>query len=164
MRRGGGRGGGGGAGGGVKKRGDTTRRAPRRRVGRAGPPIFAGSAEIGLWSANSQAERVAISFGAAARLCFATRIALPSACAGRSPLMRRSNSLRLPASSAERRLPQSVWAVFERCPALRQAGSMSAGTSNGAYDQPSFSRAPLISSAPSGEPWHDALPALLGAP
>ena len=41
---------------------------------------------------------------------------------------------------------------------------MSAGISNGACVQPSFSRAPLISSAPSGEPCADALPALLGAP
>ena len=41
---------------------------------------------------------------------------------------------------------------------------MSAGISNGAWVQPSFSRAPLISSAPSGEPCADALPALVGAP
>src|SRR5664280_985668 len=62
--------------------------------------------------------------------------------------MRRSNSARLPASSAARRLLQSACAPFDRSPALRQADRMSAGMSNGAWLQPSFSRAPLISSAP----------------
>ena len=46
----------------------------------------------------------------------------------------------------------------------RHQFSTSAGISNGAYGQPSFSRAPLISSAPSAEPCDDALPALVGAP
>src|SRR5437764_12173016 len=41
---------------------------------------------------------------------------------------------------------------------------MSAGTSNGGEVQPSFSRAPLISSAPSGEPCEPAVPDLVGAP
>jgi hypothetical protein len=37
---------------------------------------------------------------------------------------------------------------------------MAAGISNGGAFQPSFSRAPAISSAPSGEPWLFSLPAL----
>ncbi len=41
---------------------------------------------------------------------------------------------------------------------------MSAGTSKAGELQPSFSRAPLISSAPSGEPCEPAVPALVGAP
>ena len=41
---------------------------------------------------------------------------------------------------------------------------MSAGTSNGGDVQPSFSRAPLTSSGPSGEPCDFSLPALVGAP
>ena len=41
---------------------------------------------------------------------------------------------------------------------------MSFGTSNGGEVQPRASRAPLISSAPSGEPCDDDLPALVGAP
>src|SRR2546422_7597765 len=40
----------------------------------------------------------------------------------------------------------------------------SAGIANAGSGQPSFSRAPLISSTPRGEPWHFSVPALLGAP
>src|ERR1035437_332981 len=130
----------------------------------AEPPIISGSAGIRLSSANSQAVRVAISFGVAARLSLTARTASAKAGFGRSPFMRRSNSARFPASSAARRVLQSACAPFERSPALRQADRMSAGMSNGAWVQPSFSRAPLISSAPSGEPCDDALPALVGAP
>ena len=71
---------------------------------------------------------------------------------GRSPRMRRSNSARLSAGSAARRLSHAARAAFERWPAARHCVSTSAGISNGASLQPSFSRAPLISSAPSGEP------------
>src|SRR6185437_15917614 len=59
---------------------------------------------------------------------------------------------------------QSACVGFERSPALRQAERISAGISNGAWFQLSFSRAPLISSAPSGEPCAEALPDLVGAP
>ena len=48
-----------------------------------------------------------------------------------------------------------------RAPAARQAASTSAGTSKGALVQPSLSRAPLISSAPSGSPCVEALPCLV---
>ena len=60
--------------------------------------------------------------------------------------------------------PRRACAPFERCAGLAPGGRMSAGTSNGASVQPSFSRAPLISSAPSGEPCDVDLPALVGAP
>src|ERR1039457_7377101 len=130
----------------------------------AEPPIISGNAGIRLSRANSQAVRVAMSFGVAARLCLTARTASENAGVGRSPFMRRSYSARFPASSAARRLLQSACAPFDRSPALRQADRMSGGMSNGAWLQPSFSRAPLISSAPSGEPCDDALPALVGAP
>ena len=48
-------------------------------------------------------------------------------------------------------------------PRARRA-RISAGTSKGGDVQPSRSRAPLISSAPSGEPWPLSVPALVGAP
>src|SRR3954471_14758884 len=51
-----------------------------------------------------------------------------------------------------------------RCPATRQSLRMSSGISNAGAVHPSFSRAPLISSAPSGEPCEEDLPALVGAP
>ena len=51
-----------------------------------------------------------------------------------------------------------------RVPHALQAASMWGGTSKGGYDQPSLSRAPLISPAPSGEPWVAAEPCLVGAP
>ena len=108
-------------------------------------------------SACSDAVRVAISFGSFASFSFTARTAASSA-AGRSPRMRRSNSARLSAGSAASRLSQSLRAGLERWPAARHAVRMSVGTWNGASLQPSFSRAPLISSAPSGEPWR-----LLGA-
>src|SRR6476469_6307171 len=78
--------------------------------------------------------------------------------------MRRSNSLRLSAGRAASRLSHAARAVFERWPAARHCASTSAGIWNGASLQPSFSRAPLISSAPSGEPCDLDLPALVGAP
>src|ERR1039458_6132786 len=130
----------------------------------AEPPIISGNAGIRLSNANSQAVRVAMSFGVAASDCFTACTASENAGFGRSPFIRRSNSARLPASSAARRLLQSACTPFERSPALRQADRMSAGMSNGAWLQPSVERAPLISSAPSGEPCDDALPALVGAP
>src|SRR6185369_7646476 len=55
-------------------------------------------------------------------------------------------------------------APAERVPALRQASSTSAGTSNGGYSQPKNSRAPAMSAAPSGEPCALLVPALVGAP
>src|SRR5665811_586921 len=58
----------------------------------AEPPIISGSAGIRLSSANSQAVRVAISFGLAARLSFTARTAWLNACFGSSPRMRCSNS------------------------------------------------------------------------
>src|SRR5664279_3349586 len=130
----------------------------------AEPPIISGSAGIRLSSANSHAVRVAISFGVAASDCFTVRTASENDGFGRSLFIRRSNSARLPALSAARCLIQSACASFERSPALRHADRMSAGISNGAWLQPSVERAPLISSAPSGEPCDEALPALLGAP
>ena len=63
-----------------------------------------------------------------------------------------------------RAAPRPCAARAPRAPAARQAASTSAGTSKAACAQPSFSRAPLISSAPSGSPWVEALPCLVGAP
>src|SRR5665213_1774223 len=130
----------------------------------AEPPTISGSAGIRLSSANSQAVRVAISFGLAASDCLIAAIASAKAGFGNSPLVRRSNSARLPASSPAKRLLQSTCVDFERSPALRHAPRISVGTSNGACVQPSFSRAPLISSTPSGEPCAEDLPDLVGAP
>src|SRR6478609_7789013 len=130
----------------------------------AEPPIISGSAGIRFSSANSQAVRVAISFGWAASFSFTARMASASACFGTSPFMRRSNSARVPPSSAAIRLAQSPCAPFERAPAARQAFRMSAGTSNGAEVQPSVLRAPAISSAPSGDPCDFSDPCLVGAP
>src|SRR5665647_2428903 len=130
----------------------------------AEPPIISGSAGIRLSSANSQAVRVAISFGAAASDSFTALTAASSAGFDTSPFMRRVNSACWLLSSAAKRLFQSACAPFERSPALRHWLRISAGTSNGAAVQPSASRAPLISSAPSGEPCEDDLPALVGAP
>src|SRR5476649_2370941 len=130
----------------------------------AEPPIISGSAGIRLSSANSQAVRVAISFGDAASDSFTARTAAVSAAFGRSPFMRRSNSARFAPSSAASFLLQSACADFERAPAVRQAERMSAGISNGAEVQPNALRAPAISSAPKGEPCDDDLPALVGAP
>ena len=104
-----------------------------------------------------------MSFGSAASFSFAPRTASAST-NGRSPLIRRANSPRFSTGSAARRSSHALCADFERCPAARHQFSTSAGISNGAYDQPSVSRAPLISSAPSGEPCDDDLPALVGAP
>ncbi len=129
----------------------------------AEPPIISGTAGTSASNANSDDERVAMSLGLAASVSFTLRTASANAF-GSSPFMRRSNSARLPASSAANRLFHSACAGLERSPALRQALSTSAGTSNGACSQARLSRAPLISSCPSGEPCAEALPALVGAP
>ena len=69
------------------------------------------------------------------------------------------------ASSAASRFVQSACAALR---ALRRRRARRRGCRPGSRTargvQPSFSRAPLISSAPSGEPCADALPALVGAP
>ena len=67
--------------------------------------------------------------------------------------MRRSNSARVARSSAARRSFQARRApAASGVPAWRQQSRTSAGISKAGSLQPSFSRAPLISSAPSGEP------------
>ncbi len=107
--------------------------------------------------------RLAISFGVAASDFFTDCTAAPSA-SGSLPERRRSKSARLSAASACTRCDQAACAACPRLPAARQNPRASAGTSNGASDQPSALRAPVISSAPSGEPCDEALPALVGAP
>src|SRR3569833_2985265 len=113
----------------------------------AEPPTISGSAGIRLSSANSHAVRVAISLGEAASFSLISRTALVSAESETSPRMRRSNSARL-SPSAARRFFQSARAGLPRLPASRQAERISAGTSNGVCAQCRFSRAPLLSSAP----------------
>src|SRR5258706_9761929 len=128
----------------------------------AEPPSISGIAGTKVPSANSDAVREAISFGASASVFFTACTASVSLAVAISPRMRRSNSARLPASSAASFFFQAACASCERLPALRQLSRMSAGTSNGAALQPSALRAPAISSAPSGEPCGDDLPALVG--
>ena len=67
-------------------------------------------------------------------------------------------------SDMARRFFHSSCAAAPREPILRQSDMMSSGMTKGGYSQPSRSRAPLISSAPSGLPWAAAVPALVGAP
>ena len=97
---------------------------------------------------------------------FATRVAMVGASsakvrfnagerfrqAGRqiAPPRRRRNSLRRPSSSAARRTSQASRAALPRSPAARQAARTASGTAKGAWDQPSLSRVPAISSAPRG--------------
>ena len=130
----------------------------------AEPPIISGIATVNISSAPSDATRVAISFGAAASFSFTACTAAASRSFGNSPRIRRSNSARRDGVMAAMRLIQAAWAAFPVRPALRHISRMSAGTTKAGSGQPSLSRAPLISSAPSGEPWHFSVPALLGAP
>ncbi len=130
----------------------------------ADPPTISGTAAVSASSACSEAMRVAISLGAAASFSLTPRTAAASASLGRSPASRRSNSARRSGATPASRCSQASLVVRERSPAARQALAMSAGTSKGGQFQPSRSRAPLISSAPSGEPWAFSLPALVGAP
>ncbi len=51
-----------------------------------------------------------------------------------------------------------------RRPAASHLARMSSGTTKGGNGQPSRSRAPAISAAPSAEPCAAAVPALVGAP
>src|SRR3954453_19276932 len=60
----------------------------------AEPPTISGTTAVSIPRAFSDATRVAISFGALASSCLNLRNASPSP-SGRSPLMRRANSLRL---------------------------------------------------------------------
>ena len=117
-------------------------------------------------SALSEAARVAISFGAAASFSFTARTAAASLSVGSSP---REAALEL---GAAWRTPALRAARCQACarrpcrarPALRHRARTSAGMSKAGAGQPSLSRAPLISSAPSGEPWLFSVPALVGAP
>src|SRR3981081_1302921 len=84
--------------------------------------------------------------------------------AGRSCRKRRSNSARLRADSVAKRASHSVRAAAPRAPASRQLFNASDGTENGSSEMPSFSLAPLSSSAPSASPCTLAVPALVGAP
>ena len=130
----------------------------------ADPPIISGTAAVSASSAVSDAARVAISFGVAASFSFAAHrggellrrqlaahAALEFGAAGRRSAASRSfqalvrGLARLPGVAPQRkRHPREC---RRRAPASR-----------------SRSRAPLISSAPSGEPWLFSVPALLGAP
>ena len=131
----------------------------------AEPPIISGTAAVRLSSALSDAARVAISFGAAASFSFAARTAAASSSFGSSPSRRRSNSARrADAQRLETIVPGCDARPCPRCPALRHSARTSAGMTKAGSGQPSRSRAPLISSAPSGEPWLFSVPALLGAP
>src|SRR5215208_6872514 len=130
----------------------------------AEPPSISGIAGTRLSSANSDAVRDAISFGASASDLFTACTAALSLSAAISPRIRRSNSVRFAASSADNFFFQAACACCERRPALRQLSRISAGISKAASLQPSALRAPAISSAPSGEPCELDLPALLGAP
>ncbi len=132
----------------------------------AEPPIISGTAAVKASSALSDAARVAISFGAAASFSFTARTAAASLSFGSSPAMRRSNSARW--SGGERLEPLAARPCAPPCarwPAARHSVAHVGGHLEGAAPiQPSLSRAPLISSAPSGEPWHFSVPALVGAP
>ena len=84
--------------------------------------------------------------------------------AGRSCRRRRSNSARLRLPSSAKRASHSLRAAAPRLPASRQAFRTSSGTENGSSEMPSFSLAPLSSSAPSASPCALFVPALVGAP
>src|SRR5262249_32935401 len=62
------------------------------------------------------------------------------------------------------RRDQAANAPAPRVPTARQAARIGSGTTNGGWGQPSLTRAPATSSAPSGEPCVAAVPALVGAP
>ena len=104
------------------------------------------------------------SFGVAASFSFTARMAASSACCGISPRMRRSNSARLRHRARRAASSSPRAAACERAPAARQASRISAGTSNGADVQPSFLRAPAISSAPRASRAISPMPAFFGAP
>ena len=130
----------------------------------AEPPIISGTAAVRVSSAVSEATRVAISFGVAASFSFTARTAAASFSVGSSPRRRRSNSARRADAIAAKRSFQLWCAALPALPALRHSARTSAGMTKAGSGQPSRSRAPLISSAPSGEPWLFSVPALLGAP
>src|SRR5262249_62132798 len=85
-------------------------------------------------------------------------------CGGRSAVVPRSRAARWPQWGEACCFFQSACALWGRPPIVRHAFMISAGTSNGGNVQPSVSRAPLISSAPSGEPCDFSEPCLVGAP
>ncbi len=128
----------------------------------AEPPIRAGSAGIRWSSAASDQTRVAFLAVAAAAVFFAAAIA--SAMAGAAARAGCSIASRVPGVEAQPAPVQASRAALPRAPQARQAASTLAGTSKGAWLHPSLSRAPAISSAPSGEPWVEAFPDLVGAP
>jgi len=130
----------------------------------AEPPIISGAAAVSASSAVSDAARVAISFGVAASFSFTERTAAASLSLGNAPPMRRSNSARRAAGAALSRSFQAWCAVLPAKAALRHISRTSAGMAKAPSVQPSCSRAPRISSAPSGAPWDFSVPALFGAP
>ena len=115
-------------------------------------------------SARSEAMRLAISCGAAASLLLHREHGggercrqLAARCGARS---RRACRRRAPAGAATTPRARPGRAC-RRCASARGRRRESR---TAASDQPSALRAPAISSAPSGEPCDDALPALVGAP
>ena len=82
--------------------------------------------------------------------------------AGRSPRIAASNAARL--REAAWRFSQSSRARRPRSATLAHAPRTDAGTSKGAWLQPSEERAASISAAPSGAPWVLCEPAMVGAP
>src|SRR5262245_18428373 len=124
--------------------------------------MSAGRAGIRWSSAASDQTRVAVLAVAGAAAFLDGTIA--AAMAGAAARAGCSMASRVLASRHCQRFVQALRAAEPRAPQARQAASTLAGTSKGACDQPSLSRAPEISSAPSGEPWVEALPALVGAP
>ena len=128
----------------------------------AEPPISAGNAGSRCSSVASDQFRVAFVAGAAAAAFFAAAIA--DATAGAAALAGCCKAVLVRASMAPQRFSQALRTAAPRVPHALQAASTWGGTSKGGYDQPSLSRAPLISPAPSGEPCVEALPCLVGAP
>ena len=129
----------------------------------ADPPIISGMALVSTSSASPDAFRVAHVGGSSAsrRLCASRAACHP---AGRVPAIMRRNSALGAGSIASTRASQAARAAAPRSPTSRQADSTASGTTKGAWGQPSFSRAPAISSKPRGAPWVAAVPALPGAP
>ena len=110
--------------------------------------------------------RVAISFGSCGELLLHARAPRRRALPGSSPRMRRSNSARCVGRRARRgaasqALRAALRALAGGAPGVEHVGRESR---TARAVQPSFSRAPSISSAPSGEPCALAVPALVGAP
>ena len=103
---------------------------------------------------------MAISFGSAASFCFAPRTA--SASAQRQVAVDAARELAALAPAAARRgaRPRPCAPPSRAAPALRHSRGYRPGSRTARAVQPSFSRAPLISSAPSGEPCELALAGL----